>query len=195
MDMPCTLRERILAQAMRSKPQMGMAIQDILEREEILLRRNSPQCYGRIQELQIQGDLQMSLLDKYFIEDSFKENCLRYLFTLQSIALYKFDTDDYSTPYQFEQSRKIAHDRLFQENILPTLKLEEGFSEYDAYNRSKEIFSNLDRVWKIYDETEFDLTKDDTIPWLVLYLWKLLRSTEGEYYLEGHTQYIHGINI
>lgn len=137
----------------------------------------------------------MSLLDKYFIEDSFKENCLRYLFTLQSIAQYKFDANDCSTPYQFEQSRKIAHDRLFQENILPTLKLEEGFSEYDAYNRSKEIFSNLDRVWKIYDETEFDLTKDDTIPWLVLYLWKLLRSTEGKYYLEGHTQYIHGINI
>lgn len=137
----------------------------------------------------------MSLLDKYFIDDSFKENILRYLFSLQSIAQYKIDANDWQTPYQLETIRQNAHDKVFKENILPTLYLVDGFDEHDSYMRSKEIFSNLDKVWKIYDETDFDITKDECVPWMAIYLWKILRSTECKYFLEGRTQFLHGIHI
>ena len=136
----------------------------------------------------------MSLLDKYFIEDSFKENALRYVFSLQSIALYKMDANDWQTPYQLENIRKNAHNKLFNDNILPTLNFVEGFDEHDSYMRSKDIFSNLDKVWKIYDDTDFDITKDECVPWMVIYLWKLLRSTECKYFLEGKTHFVHGLH-
>ena len=137
----------------------------------------------------------MSLLDKYFIDDTFKDRCLRYLFSLQSILMYKTDANDWQTPYQLETNRQNAHRKLFDDAILPMLRLEEGSDENDAYMRSKDIFGNLDKVWKIYDDSEMDLTDDSCIPWMVIYLWKLISSTEGKFFLEGRTQYIHGIHI
>ena len=135
----------------------------------------------------------MSLYDKYFIPNSYKENVLRYLFTLQNIAQYKIDADDVQTPYQFEMARKSMHDKLFNENILPMLKCED---EQLAYMRSKEIFANLDKVWGIYDQTPFDLTNDECITWMGVYLWKLLNTTECKYFLEGKTVRMHcGIHV
>lgn len=130
----------------------------------------------------------MSIIDRYFIPNPFKENALRYLFALQNIAQYKINADDVCTPYQFEMSRKYMHDRLFRENILPMLKCED---EQLSYMRSKEIFANLDKVWKIYDETLFDITNDECVTRMVVYLWELLNTTECRYFLEGKTVRMH----
>lgn len=124
-----------------------------------------------------------------------KERILRYLFALQNIECYKADANDWQTPYQLEMIRKEAHKALFDNEILPLLKMKDGFDEYDAYNRSKELFENLDKIWAIYDRSPFDLKNDGCIPDMAIYLDKFLMTTETRYYLEGTTKFIHGIHI
>ena len=123
------------------------------------------------------------------------EEIIRYIVVLQQIACYKFDADDVSTPYQLEMSRQAAHKTLFEKRILPMLKPVEGITDDDMFQRTKEIFSNLDKVWKIYDATEFDLKDDECVQWLCIYLQKFLFSTETLLFLEGKTKNIHGIHL
>lgn len=135
----------------------------------------------------------MKLLDANNVPKEFQETILKYLFALQNLALYKQDACDYMSPYQLDKIRSIAHNNLVQNVILPIL--DKNADESLVYVRSKDILSNLDKVWKIYDKTEFDLTNDDCIQWLAIYLWKFIIKTECRYFLEGKTDFIHGIHI
>lgn len=121
------------------------------------------------------------------------EYILNYLYALQNILAYKSDAMDFMTPYGLETRRQDAHNAMVQNVILPMLKSDVDSSE--VYIRTKTITDNLDKVWKIYDSTPFDLLDDDCIPWLAKYLEKLFLSTECKYYLEGVTAYMHGINM
>lgn len=123
------------------------------------------------------------------------KDTLDYVFALQAIAHYRADTDDYTTPYQLEMRRQAMHQKLFDNVILPTLHLADGFTEHDAFLRSKELFSHLDRIWGVYDRTPFNLQDDDCVSWLALYIDKYLSSTEAKYYLEGVTNFTHSVII
>ena len=116
----------------------------------------------------------------------------RYLYSLQNIASYKNDTMDYMTPYALETRRQEAHNTMVQNLILPML---EECDESEVYIRTKDITDNLDKVWKIYDNSPFNLLDDDCISWLAKYMEKLFASTECKYFLEGKTGGIHGIHI
>lgn len=118
---------------------------------------------------------------------------MEYLFALQRIWQYKADTDDVHTPYQFEMCRQAMHTKLFDNVIRPMLNLYDGFTEDDAYIRSKELFANLDKIWAIYDQTPFSLDDDECVQWMTIYLDKFLNCTEVCYFLEGRTKYVHGV--
>lgn len=135
----------------------------------------------------------MKLLDANNIPKEFQEPILKYLFSLQNLAFYRQDACDYMSPYQLDEIRSIAHGNLIRNVIL--LILDKNADESIVYVRSKDILTNLDKVWKIYDETEFDLTSDDCIQWLAIYLWKFIIKTESRYFLEGKIDFIHGIHI
>ena len=120
------------------------------------------------------------------------EYILHYLFALQNIAAYKADMMDYMTPYGLETRRQEAHDAMVEHVILPMLDADDKAL---VYARTKDITDNLDKVWAIYDGSPFDLLDDNCISWLAGYLKKLFSSTECKYFLEGKTQYIHGIHI
>lgn len=125
-----------------------------------------------------------------------KKDILDYLFALQRIELYKEDSGDWQSPYQLEMCRIEMHRKLFDNQILPTLHLDvEGFTEDDAFIRSKELFGNLDKIWRIYDLTPFDIKEDNDVAWMAKYLDKFLNTTETKYFLEGRIQFIHGIHI
>ena len=99
---------------------------------------------------------------------------------------------DYMTPYGLETRRQEAHDAMVEHVILPMLDADD---KAQVYARTKDITDNLDKVWAIYDGSPFDLLDDDCISWLAIYLEKLFSSTECKNFLEGKTQYIHGIHI
>lgn len=119
----------------------------------------------------------------------------KYLYSLQNILFYQQDACDFCTPYQLEMNRQNAHNELVANHILPMLKLDSSFSDTDVYIRTKLIFSNLDKVWKIYDNTEFDLKDDTCLAFLALYLEKLFTSSECKNYLEGKTEHLRGITF
>ena len=114
-----------------------------------------------------------------------------YLRIMQRIAMYRSDVEDeYApTPYTFNMQRTDCHDKLFEE-ILPHLHLVDGFAREDAYWRSKEIFSRLDKVFKIFNEWDLDLKNTDDINILAKDLDRYLLTTEVRYYLEGRTPYL-----
>lgn len=128
---------------------------------------------------------------KFFISDEI----IDYVTVLRDITLYKSDTKEFSTPYTLENMRDAAHKKLFQDKILPMCHLVENFTENDAYERTKEIFSNLDKVWAVYDATEFDWSSRCFVRFMSEYLQKFLLSTEVLYFIEGRTQFVHGIHI
>lgn len=121
------------------------------------------------------------------------KDILDYLFAIQAIEQYKEDADDWHSPYQLEMRRIEMHKKLFDNLIYPLLS--GGTDENDAFLRSKELFGNLDKIWKIYDSTEFDIKNDNCLTWMGLYLQKFLVCRETLYFIEGTTQYIHGIHI
>lgn len=119
----------------------------------------------------------------------------KYLYSLQNILFYQQDAGDFYTPYQLEMNRQHAHNELVANHILPMLKLDSSFSDTDVYVRTKLILSNLDKVWKIYDDTEFDLKNDTCLAFLSRYLEKLFTSSECKNYLEGKTEHLRGITF
>lgn len=123
------------------------------------------------------------------------EHIQKYLHSIQAILLYKQDACDLSTPYQLEANRQNAHNELVANYILPMLKIDSSFSDTDVYVKTKLILSNLDKVWKIYDYTEFDLTNDTCLAFLAMYLEKLFTSSECKNYLEGRTEHLRGITF
>lgn len=119
----------------------------------------------------------------------------KYLYSIQTILLYKQDACDLSTPYQLEMNRQNAHNELVANYILPMLKTDSSFSDTDVYVKTKLILSNLDKVWKIYDDTKFDLTNNTCLTLLARYLEKLFTSSECKNYLEGRTKHLRGITF
>ena len=116
----------------------------------------------------------------------------KYLETLQGIEQLRIETG-IGTPYGLEQRRAEIHYKLFYEHILPMLNIAEGHDDSDAYMRSKEIFSRLDRVFRIYSMMPFDLTDNDCLIDLSKFLYRFLLTTETIYFLEFKTDFIHGV--
>lgn len=115
-----------------------------------------------------------------------------YTGILQCIALSK-EGDIYAPTVPCLDARRTdIHQRLFEE-LMSRLSLVDGFTEYDAFQRSKEIFSRLDKVFRLYNA--FDLNLEDTEHIIILSkdLERFLSSTEVKYYLEGRTSGIHGV--
>ena len=122
-----------------------------------------------------------------------KEKIQDYLRIMQTIEMMKGDDDlSFVTPYGMNARRMDLHDALFRE-LYKTLSPVEGFMENDVYWRSKEIFSRLDKVFKLYNDFDLDLTNTEHITILTGDLEKFLSRTEVKYYLEGRTGGIHGV--
>ena len=128
-------------------------------------------------------------------KDEIYDEIIDYVELLHSIMSYKYDADDASTPYTFEVKRTELHENLFRNRILPLCNPVDGFTEDDMYLRTKELFANLDKIWRIYDLTEFDLKKRECVRFMCQYLQKFLFTTETLYFIEGRTAYIHGIHV
>lgn len=116
----------------------------------------------------------------------------KYLKILQCIERLRIEAG-IGTPYGLEQRRAEIHHALFYEHILPMLKIDEGHDESDAYMRSKEIFANLDKVFKLNASMKFDLMDDECLTMLCKILCRFLVCTETIYFLEFRTNYIIGV--
>ena len=122
-----------------------------------------------------------------------KEKIDEYLRIMQSIELMRGDDDlSFVTPYAMNARRMELHDALFQE-LYKTLNPVEGFFENDVYWRSKEIFSRLDKVFRLYNDFDLDLKNAEHLIILAKDLETFLSRTEVKYYLEGRTGGIHGV--
>ena len=114
---------------------------------------------------------------KYY-EQCFKDYCI----VLQSIADMQYDADMLGTAYGLESRREEAHEKVM-DFVMGSLNPEADYNE--VYLRTKDIMSRLDKVWKIYDDTPFDILSKEFIVWMPHYLTRLFASTECKYYLEG----------
>lgn len=124
--------------------------------------------------------------------NSMNKDIKEYLHVLQNISNWQCEYGS-GTPYAFETRRCVLHNRIFETHIFPFLK--DGTDYNDAYQRSKEIFSRLDQVWKIYNNMPFVQNDVECIVLLSKDLAKFLHTTETKYYLEGVTEHIHGLDI
>ena len=124
---------------------------------------------------------------------SMKQDIKDYLYILQSISKFKSEFSGTGTPYAFETRRCELHNRIFETHIFPFLR--DGTDYNAAYLRSKELFSRLDQIWRIYNAYPFDLNDNECIIQLAKDLDKFLLKTETLYYLVGVTAHIHGIDL
>lgn len=115
-----------------------------------------------------------------------------YMRILQCIAVSKGGDIYAPTLPAYNAKRMDIHQRLF-DKLMEELNLVDGFSSNDAFWRSKEIFSRLDKVFRLYNDFELDLTDTKHIILLSEDLCRFLSKTEVEYYLEGRTSGIHGV--
>lgn len=115
-----------------------------------------------------------------------------YLRILQCIAISKGGDIYAPTLPAYNARRMDIHQRLF-EKIMQGLKLVDGFTEDDAFWRSKEIFSRLDKVFRLYNDFDLNLEDTEHIAILSKDLKRFLSSTEVKYYLEGRISSIHGV--
>ena len=88
--------------------------------------------------------------------------------------------------------RMDIHQRLFEE-LMSRLSLVDGFTRDDAFWRLKEIFSRLDKVFRLYNDFDLNLENTEHIRILSKDLERFLSSTEVKYYLEGRISGIHGV--
>lgn len=115
-----------------------------------------------------------------------------YLRILQCIAISKGGDEFAPTIPAYNTRRMDVHDRLFKE-LLEGLALAENFTEEDAYWRTKEIFSRLDKVFRLYNDWDLDLTNSEDVYLLSKDLYKFLYKTETSMYLEGRIDGIRGV--
>ena len=124
--------------------------------------------------------------------NSMKQDVLEYLETLQQIVeCREADPDNWSTPYALETKRRETHKRLFDDHIRPFL--EDGTDAEEAYQRSKDIFGNLDRVYNIFNAMPFDLNDHGEMVIFSRQLASFLLKAEVLFYLEGKTAHIHNV--
>lgn len=121
-----------------------------------------------------------------------KDLIREYLRILQCIAISKGGDIFAPTLPGYNARRMDIHQRLF-EKLMEGLTLAEGFSSDDTFWRSKEIFANLDKVFRLYNDFELDLENTEHILILAKDLEKFLSKTEVKYYLEGKTNGITGV--
>lgn len=115
-----------------------------------------------------------------------------YLRVIQTISMYRADSDDVSTPYAFNMQRMDAHERMF--SWLQThLNLAPGFTIDDSYERSKDIFYHLDRVFRLFNDFDLDLCKTEHIIILAEDLSRYLLSTEVLNFLGGRANKLSGV--
>lgn len=115
-----------------------------------------------------------------------------YMRILQCIAISKGGDIYAPTLPSFNARRMDIHQRLFEE-LMSSLSLVDGFTEDDAFWRSKEIFSRLDKVFRLYNDFDLNLENTEHIMILSKDLERFLSSTEVKYYLEGRISGIHGV--
>lgn len=115
-----------------------------------------------------------------------KEEITRYLYTLQAIQNWRRDIDAF-TPYCLESSRSNIHERIVACLMDRLSGLDVEYS--NIYYRSKEIFSNLDKVNAIYSTAnEWMLETDEDVNHMTNDLYKFLTSRETLLYLEGQKE-------
>lgn len=124
---------------------------------------------------------------------SMRQDIKDYLYILRSISNWQKEFDGAGTPYAFETRRCELHNRIFETHVFPCLS--EGTDYNAAYQRSKELFSRLDQIWRIYNAFPFDLNDEDCITVLSKDLGSFLLKTETRFYLEGATAHIHGLDL
>ena len=115
-----------------------------------------------------------------------------YMRILQCIAISKGGDIYAPTLPAYNARRMDIHQRLF-EKIMQGLTLVDGFTEDDAFWRSKEIFSRLDKVFRLYNDFDLNLEDSEHIAILSKDLMRFLSSIEVKYYLEGRISGIHGV--
>ena len=115
-----------------------------------------------------------------------------YMRILQCIAISKGGDIYAPTLPSFNARRMDIHQRLFKE-LMSRLSLVDGFTEDDAFWRSKEIFSKLDKVFRLYNDFDLNLENSEHIMILSKDLERFLSSTEVKYYLEGRISGIRGV--
>lgn len=115
-----------------------------------------------------------------------------YMRILQCIAISKGGDIYAPTLPAYNTRRMDIHQRLF-EKIMQGLTLVDGFTDDDAFWRSKEIFSRLDKVFRLYNDFDLNLEDTEHIEILSKDLKRFLSSTEVKYYLEGRISGIHGV--
>lgn len=84
------------------------------------------------------------------MRDKLLELIEEYLFTLKDIE-NTIEDNGGLTMYTFEVSRQELHNEIVDEFMT---WLPEGIDRNIVYNRSKEIFNNLDKVCKVYSSAE-----------------------------------------
>lgn len=121
-----------------------------------------------------------------------KTEIQEYLRVIQMIAMYRGDDEFASTPYGMNMQRMQRHEALFAK-VLPLVKPVEGFLESDVYQRMKEIFYHLDRVFAKYNSVPLDLTDTAHILKLADDLATFLTSPPVLDYLGGRAESIPGV--
>lgn len=117
---------------------------------------------------------------------------LEYLRIIQVISLYKSDDDLAATPYSMNAQRMDRHEALFNA-MLPHIQKADGFSDGDVYERMKDVFYHLDRVFALYNSYELDLKNTEHILILGKDLERFLFSREVLNYLGGISNRINGV--
>lgn len=121
-----------------------------------------------------------------------KTEIQEYLRVIQMIAMYRGDDEFASTPYGLNMRRMQCHEALFAK-VLPLVKPVEGFLESDVYQRMKEVFYHLDRVFAKYNSVPLDLTDTAHILKLADDLATFLASPSALDFLGGKTESIPGV--
>ena len=115
-----------------------------------------------------------------------------YLRIIQIIAMCKGDDELATTPYTLNMQRMEKHEALFHK-LLPSIEKAEGFSDDDVYERMKEIFYHLDKVWAKYNDFELDLKNTEHISQLAKDMEKFLYTRVVLNYLGGIGKCIPGV--
>lgn len=121
-----------------------------------------------------------------------KTEIQEYLRVIQMIAMYRGDDEFVSTPYGMNMQRMQRHEALFAK-VLPLVNPVESFLESDVYQRMKEIFYHLDRVFAKYNSVPLDLTDTGHILKLADDLATFLASPPVLDYLGGRAESIPGV--
>ena len=115
-----------------------------------------------------------------------EEKIKDYLHVIYAIALSKGGDMFAPTIPGMNIQRMDKHDALFNE-IASSLSLAEGFTSDDAYWRSKDLFANLDKIFRLYNDFDLDLTNREHVTLLEKDLYRFISSTEVKNFLDGRT--------